>query len=113
MAHDALTADRFRKALGTRRGLSEKRMMGGLCFMLNGNMIGGADRSRDGVARFMFRVGKANQVRGEAMAGAISMVQGGRAMGGFFFVEEAGCDDERLADWVSLALDHASGLPAK
>ncbi len=113
MAHDPLTADRLRNALGARGGLSEQRMMGGLCFMLNGHMIGGADRSGEGLARFMFRVGKANQARGEAMPGAISMVQGGRAMGGFFFVEEAGCDDELLADWVRLALEHASGLPAK
>ena len=55
MAHDSVTADRFREALGAMNGLAEKRMMGGLCFMLNGNMIGGADRTRDGVGRFMFR----------------------------------------------------------
>ncbi|WP_339915460.1 TfoX/Sxy family protein [uncultured Brevundimonas sp.] len=113
MAHDPATVDRFRNALGAADGLTEKRMMGGLCFMLNGNMIGGADRTRDGVARFMFRVGKANQDRGEAMPGAISMVQGGRTMGGFFFVEAAGCDDGLLADWVRLALSHASSLPEK
>ena len=113
MAYDEAISARFRAALGDRPGLSEKRMMGGLCFMINGNMIGGADRTKQGVGRFLFRVGKDNEARALTLPGAMAMEQGGRRMGGFFFVEEANCDDENLAGWVDLALSHASALPAK
>ncbi|MEO0997759.1 MAG: TfoX/Sxy family protein, partial [Pseudomonadota bacterium] len=92
MAVDEALSARFRNALSGVAGVSEKRMMGGQCFFLNGNMIGGADRTKEGLGRFMFRLGKANQARGEAMPGAVPMVQGGRLMSGFFFVEEERCN---------------------
>ncbi|MCA8902645.1 MAG: TfoX/Sxy family protein [Hyphomonas sp.] len=113
MAVDEETAGRLRGALAGLEGLSEKRMMGGLCFFLNGNMVGGADRPKTGAPRFMFRVGKDNEAAGNALPGAEPLVQGGRAMRGFFFVDEAGCDDEALGQWVSLAVSHAAGLPPK
>ncbi len=109
---DALSA-RFRNALSGVPGITEKRMMGGLCFFLNGNMIGAADRTKEGLGRFMFRLGKANQARGEAMPGAVPMVQGGRPMGGFFFVEEEHCSEAVLKAWLAVALEHAATLPAK
>jgi hypothetical protein len=113
MAYDEGLSARFRAALGQRAGLSEKRMMGGVCFLINGNMIGGADRTKEGVGRLMFRVGKENSAEGEARPGAIPMVQGGRVMSGFFFVEEATCDDDNLAGWIALAFGHASALAPK
>jgi TfoX/Sxy family transcriptional regulator of competence genes len=57
MAHDEDLAARFRDGLAGMAGVSEKRMMGGVCFFLHGNMIGGADRTKSGERRFMFRVG--------------------------------------------------------
>lgn len=51
MPYDEQVAARMRKALQSYAGLTEKRMMGGLCFMLNGNRVGGADRTKDGVGR--------------------------------------------------------------
>ena len=48
MAYDEDLAARFRAVLGDQEHLSEKRMMGGLCFLKYGHMIGGADRSKDG-----------------------------------------------------------------
>ena len=62
MAVDDRLNDRFRSALGRTEGISEKKMMGGMCFLLNGNMIGGADRTKDGTGRFMFRIGKDNDI---------------------------------------------------
>lgn len=41
MAFDESLADRIRKALARKRGISEKKMFGGICFMLNGNMLVG------------------------------------------------------------------------
>lgn len=113
MAYDEHTTVRFRKALGPMADLSEKRMMGGICFLLKGNMIGGADRPKGGVVRFMFRIGKENQNLVEAMPLAQPMDVGGRSMGGFFFVDADDCDDELLMRWISLALDFVKELPPK
>lgn len=89
-------------------------MMGGVCFMLRGHMVGGADMEKDtGIRRFMFRMGKDNQAVGEALPGAIPMVMGGRAMRGFFFVEEGSCDEDALSQWIKTTVDFVSQLPPK
>ena len=44
MPFDETLNARIREALGAYMGISEKRMMGGLCFFLNGNMLCGARR---------------------------------------------------------------------
>ena len=113
MAYDEELASRYRTGLAGRRGITEKRMMGGICFFQNGNMIGGADRTKDGVGRFMFRVGKDNEAEALTRPGATIMEQGGRRMGGLVFVDEAACDDAALKDWLALALIFVRTLPPK
>ena len=113
MAYDEKLASRFRDALNGLDGISEKRMMGGVCFLLHGNMIGGADRTKDGVGRFMFRVGKENHSEAVLRSGAIAMVQGGRNMTGFFFVHDKDCDAATLNDWIAFALSFVAALPPK
>lgn len=113
MAVDEQLNARYRAALGGQAGVSEKKMMGGMCFMLNGNMIGGADRTKAGEGRFMFRVGKDNEAEALSRAGASVMEQGGRRMGGLIFVDEAACDEQSLKGWVALALSFISTLPSK
>ena len=113
MAVDEQLNERFRAALGTRDGLTEKKMMGGVCFLLNGHMIGGADRTRSGDGRFMFRIGKDNDATGRALPGAQPMVQGGSPMRGLFFVAEADCTPEVLTRWLKLAIEFARTLPKK
>ncbi len=113
MAYDEMLAARFRQALGGMADISEKRMMGGVCFLLDGNMIGGADRTKAGEGRFMFRVGKENEVAARALPGGQQMEQGGRRMGGFFFVAEGACTDQVMTQWLSLALSFVSTLPPK
>lgn len=113
MAYDEQLTDRLRDTLSGLAGISEKRMMGGVCFLLQGNMLGGADRSRDGVGRFMFRVGKENEAEALSRSGASIMEQGGRRMGGLVFVGEEECDAAGLKAWVSLALSFVSTLPPK
>jgi len=113
MAYDEVLAERFRQAVDGIAGISEKRMMGGVCFFLNGNMIGGADRAKTGERRFMFRVGKPNEAEGATLPGADPLVQGGRRLSGMFFVDEENCDDGVLKQWLSLALSHAAALPPK
>lgn len=113
MAYDEDLTNRFRAALEGHVGISEKRMMGGVCFLLNGNMIGGADRQKDGTGRFMFRVGKENEAEALTRPGARVMEQGGRRMGGLIFVDEDDCSDAALMDWIALALSFVGLLPAK
>ena len=113
MAYDDAVADRFRQAVDGLVGISEVRMMGGLCFLVNGNMLGGVDRTKDGIDRLMFRVGKDNQAEALSRSGAEPMVMGGRTFGGLVFVPDEACDDEQLRDWVSLALSFTGALPPK
>lgn len=104
---------RLRGALAAHAGVSEKRMMGGLCFFLNGNMLCGARRHQDGIGRFMFRVGKANE--GDALCDPTSqpVVHGSRKLGGFILVDAADCDATALDRWLAMCLEHAAALPAK
>ncbi|MEM9222312.1 MAG: RNA methyltransferase [Pseudomonadota bacterium] len=104
---------RLRDELGWLAGITEKKMMGGVCFLLRGHMIAAADRAPGGQGRFMFRVGWENDERGSALPGAEPVVDGGRRMGGLFFVGEDNCRGEALHPWLSLAVEHAAGLPAK
>ena len=112
MAFDEALTQRMRTALGEGPGLSEKRMMGGVCFFLDGNMICGADRSKEGERRFMFRVGKENDVAVALPQGTL-MFLGDRPMPGFYFVDGDRCDDELLWRWLEVALSHARSLPPK
>jgi hypothetical protein len=59
-------------------GLSEKRMFGGLCFMLHGNMLCGVHKGGG-----MFRIGKDNYAQALLLPGVSPMELTGRKMGGF------------------------------
>lgn len=113
MAHDEELAARFRDVLSGMVGISEKKMMGGMCFMLNGNMVGGAHREKTGEGFFMFRVGKDNEDEALARPGAKPVEFTGRRMGGMVFVDEDACNTDALKDWISLALSFVAALPPK
>lgn len=104
---------RMRDALAAHVGISEKRMMGGLCFFLNGNMLCGARRHQDGVGRFMFRVGKVNEPTALQDPTARAVIHGIRKLGGFVHVDASDCDDAVLQRWLQLCLEHAAALPKK
>lgn len=109
MAYDTELTTRYRTLLHGTPRLSEKKMMGGVCFFAYGNMIGGADRTRFGEGRFLFRIGKQNQ----PPEGGKPMMQGGRRMGGFYFVDADVQSDTELRNWISMAVRHALSLPPK
>lgn len=113
MAQDELLNERLRVAIPPAFVVTEKAMMGGLCFMVNGNMLGGADRQKDGKGRFMFRVGKDNEEVALSRPGAIPLENGKKRMGGMIFVDETKCDDVQLKEWVALALSFVGQLPSK
>lgn len=113
MAIDEELTQRFRDALEGLPGVSEVKMMGGVCFMLDGNMIGGAQKEKSGRRRFLFRVGKEQRDAALQKPGAQEMEMRGRPMAGFIFVEADECEDEAMRDWVSMALAFVTTLPPK
>ncbi len=114
MAYDEKLTQRFRDALESTNSIEEKRMMGGVCFMYQGNMLGGADRHKEtGIGRFMFRVGKDNHEEALQRTGAMPMAQGGRTMSGFIFVNETDCNKTQLKSWIKFAMKFVGKLPAK
>ena len=113
MAYDVELANRYREALMGQESITEKRMMGGICFFLSDNMIGGSDRTKEGSGRFMFRVGKEREAEALSRPGASIMEQGGRRMGGLVYVEEGACNSVVMRDWIELTLEFVSTLPPK
>ncbi len=108
MPHDPELADRLRAALAHRKGISERAMFGGYCWMLNGNMLCGVE-----VGRFMFRVGKQLEAAALTRPGAERIVFNGRPMGGFVWVDEKACRNRKLAGWIDLAASFVGTLPPK
>lgn len=113
MTYDEVLSQRMRDALDGLPGIGEKKMMGGICFLMDGNMVGGAHRDKKtGVGYFMFRVGKRNEIEAVEVHGADQMIMGDRKMGGFVQAEEE-IEDSVFASLVSLAVSHAGSLPPK
>lgn len=109
MAYDEKLAGRVRKALGERPGLSERKMFGGLAFMLGGNMCCGVVKDE-----LMVRVGADRHAESIAQPDARPMDFTGRAMNGMVFVGAAGCrTDQDLRRWVDQGAAFALSLPAK
>ena len=106
MAVDGELAGRLRLALDGAGDLREVPMFGGLCFMLNGNMLAGA--SKRGL---LVRVGPERQPDALARPGAQPMAMGGRPMAGYVFVDPPPGDDAALRDWLGLAVAFVRTLP--
>ncbi|SMX24292.1 TfoX/Sxy family protein [Boseongicola aestuarii] len=109
MAYDEGLAELLRGDLADRRGVVEKRMFGGLCFMLNGHMLCGVHKGGG-----MFRVGKTRQDEALRIDGAGPMAFTGRPMGGMVDVtDEAMADDARRGQLMGLAVENVRSLPLK
>lgn len=113
MAYDEALAQQLRDGLQGTRGVTEKKMMGGLCVLVNGNMLCGVDRDKNGVDRFMFRVGKENEAKALARTGTTIVDMGGKRLGGLVFVEADACADKALKWWLKLSLGFVGELPRK
>lgn len=101
MAYNEGLADRIRDDFARRKILfEEKRMMGGLCFMVNDKMCVGIMKNM-----LMARVGQENYAGAIKKTGAKEMRFTGRASKGFLFVEPEGIDmDKDLHYWIGLCL---------
>ena len=110
MAYDEELADRIRALLGNRAGLTEKKMFGGLGFMIGGNMAIAAS-VQGGI---LVRVDPDESDDLVATTPAEPMEMRGRPMGGWLRVGTADvADDAALAEWVERGAAYAGSLPPK
>jgi hypothetical protein len=90
-------------------GAVEKKMFGGLAFMVAGHMACGIHKGGA-----MFRVGKPNEVAALAIPGAARMTMSGRPMPGMIDCSDDACiDDARRGALMALAMGFVRGLPPK
>lgn len=108
MPHDPHLAERMRRALAKLPGIEEKKMFGGFCWMLNGNMLCGVE-----VGRFLFRTGKELQAEALEHPGVTIMEMGGKKMQGYVWVREEHADGVDLKKWITFSRRYVDTLPPK
>ena len=109
MAFDEQLAERIRAVLHHRPAVTERRMFGGIAFMVGGNMACGVIRDD-----LMVRVGQDAHEEAIARPHARPMDFVGRPMRGMVYVAPAGvAEDAELARWVEAGAAFAASLPAK
>ncbi len=103
-------AERIRAVLGLRPDIEEKRMFGGVAFMLNSHMMVGPLKGGELLAR----CGKEQYADALQRPGAGPMTFTGREMAGFVQVSGDGIEtEEALADWIAYSERFVRTLPPK
>jgi TfoX/Sxy family transcriptional regulator of competence genes len=108
MAYDEELADRVRIVLAEEPGLTERKMFGGLAFMVNGNMACGIVQDE-----LMLRLGAEGAEAALAEPHVRPMDFTGRPMTGMVYVGREALDDAAVQRWVEQAAGHARSLPPK
>ena len=110
MAYDEELADRIREAVQDEPLLSERKMFGGVAFLIGGHMAVAAS----GKGGLMVRVDPAE---GDALVDDVHvrpMEMGERSMSGWLRVDDAAVtSEEELRQWVACGVGYASSLPPK
>ena len=110
MAYDTELADRIRELVAAEKGVDEKRMFGGLAFLINGNMSVAAS----GRGGLMVRVPPDDTEKLVARDHVEPMVMAGRETRGWLLVSLDGVRTKRqLQAWVGRGVDYAKSLPPK
>jgi TfoX/Sxy family transcriptional regulator of competence genes len=110
MAYDTELADRIRFLIGAEPGVAEKKMFGGLAFLVGGNMA----ISASGQGGALVRVDPAESAALCESTTATVAIMGGREMPGWLRISSDDLDDDdQLSGWVSRALRYARSLPPK
>jgi TfoX/Sxy family transcriptional regulator of competence genes len=110
MAYDAELADRIRALTRSEPGLSERKMFGGLAFLVDGNMAVAAS----GQGGVLVRVDPDQSDELVSTSQASAMEMRGRPMAGWLRVEATHVAAEReLAAWVERGISYARSLPPK
>ncbi len=108
MAFDEGLAQRIRKVLAGRGDVVEKKMFGGLAFMVGGHMAFGIVKDD-----LMIRVGPEGFAAAMQRPHTRPMDFTGRPSKGMIYVGPEGCRGAALKKWIDLAINHAESLPRK
>lgn len=109
MAYDEDLAERIRQQLTRRKNIVEKKMFGGLAFLLNGNMLVGVWKDS-----LIARLGPARAEEALLEPHVKEFDVTGKPMRNWVLVAPAGVeDDDQLGGWVRLALTFVGAMPAK
>jgi len=109
MASSEQLANKTRNLIAKRRGFTEKKMFGGMAFMLNGNMCFGTIKDD-----LVVRVGPERYGDALARPHARPIDFTGRPIKGFIYVDSKGwSNDATLKWWLDMGIDYTSSLPKK
>jgi len=109
MAFDQALADRIREGFLTTTGISEKKMFGGIVFLLNGNICVGVWHDA-----LIVRMGRSEAEAALYEPHVREFDVTGRPMAGWILVDPPGIENDRdLAEWLYRACDFVKTLPAK
>jgi len=109
MSYDEGLAERIREHFQERDDIEEKKMFGGLCFMISNHMCCGIVKDT-----LMLRVGPENYESCLTMNHASEMNFTGRAMKGMVYISPKGFDsDKDLSEWLNICTDFVNTLPPK
>ena len=109
MAYDPRHYEIMAEMIGATEGLSEKKMFGGVCFLLHGNMLCGVFRMGG-----MVRVGKDRVAAALELDGVEPMDMNGRKMGGFVRIEDPVFDDDAtMQSLIGMAFSFVAPMPTK
>jgi TfoX/Sxy family transcriptional regulator of competence genes len=109
MAFDKSLAQRIRDALARKKNIEEKKMFGGICFLLNGNMLVGVWKNS-----LIARLGPAQGEEALLEPHTKEFDITGKPMKNWILVEPEGVEnDDQLKDWVQRAAKFVGKLPAK
>jgi TfoX/Sxy family transcriptional regulator of competence genes len=110
MAYDEQLADRVREVVQDEQGLTEKKMFGGLAFLINGNMAVSA--SSQGGLLLRVDPARTESLVSEPEVGRFEMR--GREMDGWLRVDAAAVERDRdLRRWVDIGVTYARSLAPK
>ena len=109
MSYNEALAKRVQRALSKKSGVAEKKMFGGLCYLLDGNMAAGIVGDD-----LLVRVGPDAYEKALALPHARPMDFTGRPLKGMVYVSLAGCATAAtLSKWLARGLDYAATQPPK
>ena len=109
MAYDEYLEERLGRILKRRKGVTTKKMFGGLCYLLNGNMVCGIVGET-----LMLRLGEAGATAALEEKHVRPMDFTGKPIKTMVYVDPDGFEtDEMLRAWVGRALEFGKTLPAK
>jgi TfoX/Sxy family transcriptional regulator of competence genes len=109
MAYDEELAARIRDLVAGEAGVSEKKMFGGLAFLVSGNMAVAAS----GQGGLLVRVDPAESAELVETTSATEMEMRGRSMSGWLRLASGDVENDDLFPWVNRGVAFARSLPAK